>query len=338
MEAVKSGFGASPESGMPEGKLDGTRRSCPACGHASTTTLFWVGAEQVISVNSTYRVDSCSLLGVSKAARFPFVRCCQCRFVFAGQLPASECLNLVYDEAIDPERGFFESVSPGWVAHQLEIGSALLKGLVKVFEREPTFRVLDFGCGYGSLVRALMGPRVRCLGFESSDRRLAYLRAQGIPAVATIREASEQGPYHAVILSDVLEHVPEPRVTLACCRDLLLPGGLLLVTTPDFGEGRLTAVRDAIGRGDLHDRELNPWEHLNYFSPSALDEMLHREGFLEMESSSSVDVGLRPGLMGILKWGNAAMSLVRLIRHLMWRRPEGTYRLARLSGDVAGLE
>lgn len=315
--------------GRAAASVETTRRNCPGCGHEKYKTLLFVRAEQFCSVNSTYRPDACEILGVSRDAAFPLVSCEQCGFVFAGLLPSARFLELVYEEVIDKDRGFFESVSPGWVAHQLELGSILLEGLARAFGREASFRILDFGCGNGSLAKALSGPRVECLGYESSRQRLAFLREQGVGALETVEAVRERGPYHAIVLSDVLEHLAEPGKTLVLCRDLLVPGGLLLVSVPEFSENRLRALRADVGGDGLRDRELNPWEHLNYFSASSLDEVLRARGFEEMETSRFVDIGLRPGLRGVRKWGNAVMALGRLARHLWAGEPRGTCRLVR---------
>ena len=41
------------------------------------------------------------------------------------------------------------------------------------------------------------------------------------------------GKFGAVILMDVLEHVPDPLTTLAKVRPLLAPGGLVVILTGD---------------------------------------------------------------------------------------------------------
>jgi SAM-dependent methyltransferase len=301
-------------------------RDCPACGGADRAEVARLAAEQFCKVNSTYRADFAAILGVRPDAVYPLVRCRGCGFVYAALLPPPAFLGRVYDEVIDPDRGFFESCSPGWVAHQLTLGGRLLGGLAGRYGEDVHLKVLDFGCGYGALVRALGGPRVSCRGFETSPRRLAYLRGQQLPASDSLEETAAEGPYHGVVLSDVLEHVPSPRETLALCRGLLADGGLLLVHVPDFGDRRLAAALADIPAG-RQTRELNPWEHLNYFSPASLRRMIEAAGF-RVPEPAAVDVGLRPGLRGGRRWGNALKSALRLARHALGAPPEETTVLA----------
>lgn len=299
-------------------------RACPACGCGGRRTLFSVAAERFCGANPTYRGDYDDILGTPSGTTFPVVACRRCGFAFAGLLPPEDFLERLYEEVIDPGRALSMSESPGWVAHQLGLAALLLEELERVFGADPGLRVLDFGCGHGSLVRALNGSRVGCLGFETSRRRQEHLRARCLPAVGDLGEARRRGPYHAIVLSDVLEHVPAPRETLSHCRDLLLPRGLLLVCVPNFDGRRLMAARDAIARGGSPEREVNPWEHLNYFSPASLRRLLRDGGFAVLAGSGAIDVGLRPGLRGLRKWGNGAKSVFRIARHLLGRGPGST--------------
>jgi SAM-dependent methyltransferase len=307
-------------------------RKCPCCGGAEARALFAVAARRFCGVNDTYREDFGAILGVAPDAEFPVVACARCGFAYAGLLPPAAFLERLYEEVIDPARALAASQAPAWVAHQLDLGSRLLGQLGRVFGGEGRLRVLDFGCGYGALVRALNGSRVACVGFETSRSRLEHLRRSGLPAVADVDEARRRGPYHAVVLGDVLEHVPAPREVLALCRGLLVPGGLLLACVPDFGGARLAAARAAAAAGAPCEREVNPWEHLGYFSPRTLRDLLAREGFSVVDEGRPVDVGLRPGLRGVRRWGNGAKSALRLLRHLAGRAPGSTCVFARVAG------
>lgn len=275
------------------------------------------------------------MLGLEGTETFPIVRCRACGFVFAALLPSDECLRLLYEEVIDPELGLLESTRPGWLAQQLSSAVLLLEAIARVFPPTGCLKVLDLGCGYGGIVRALQGPGLRCTGLESSTRRREFLRQEGLPIVETVAEARQVGPYHAVVLNEVLEHVPEPRGLLSCCRELLVPDGLLLVSVPEFGEKRIGEIRSAVHKGASQSREVNPWEHLNYFDPSSLDSMLCRAGFRHLALTGSIDIGLRRGLTGLQKWGNAAKSMGRVLRSLLLGEAGGTRRIVQRT-DLPG--
>ena len=94
---------------------------------------------------------------------------------------------------------------------------------------------------------------------------VCYMRTQGLPVVSALSEAPPN--LHGIILSDVLEHLPEPRSASGDLRKLLVPRGLLCVNVPDFSESRVRTIAKQLNHGQRPPRELNPWEHLNYFSP-----------------------------------------------------------------------
>ena len=43
------------------------------------------------------------------------------------------------------------------------------------------------------------------------------------------------GHVDVIVLFDVIEHLPDPRETLALCHRYLNPGGIIVLTTGDFG-------------------------------------------------------------------------------------------------------
>jgi SAM-dependent methyltransferase len=67
------------------------------------------------------------------------------------------------------------------------------------------------------------------------------------------------GKVDVIVLFDVLEHLPQPREILALCRDHLNGGGIIVITTGDFGSpaARLTGARW---------RLMTPPQHLWFFT------------------------------------------------------------------------
>jgi 2-polyprenyl-3-methyl-5-hydroxy-6-metoxy-1,4-benzoquinol methylase len=87
------------------------------------------------------------------------------------------------------------------------------------------------------------------------------------------------GPWDAVTLWDVIEHVPDPKGALEKIRDLLAPGGRLYLSTPDAG----SAVARLMGR---HWHYLDPVQHIVLFGRRNLTELLERVGFRVREARS----------------------------------------------------
>jgi hypothetical protein len=107
---------------------------------------------------------------------------------------------------------------------------------------------------------------------------------------------------------------------------LLVPKGLLCVNVPNFNDRRMRTITRQLRKGRRPPQDLNPWEHLNYFSPESLRWMLRDEGFGIIEPQ--VDIGLRPNLHGVTKIGNAIKSIGRLLSYTAISRSNSTFVVA----------
>lgn len=102
-------------------------------------------------------------------------------------------------------------------------------------------RVLDVGCGTGFLLEQLAGRGYRGIGVdlspesvEHANRRLAEIgAADRLTAVVGSAYEPPEGPFDLIALTDVLEHLEDPRRCLTALRAQLAPGGLLVISTPN---------------------------------------------------------------------------------------------------------
>jgi SAM-dependent methyltransferase len=297
-------------------------RECPACGDARQEQLLTLPARLFCEANATYRRDYSKTLRVDPGETFPVVTCVRCRFVFAGLLPEQTFLDDLYEEVIDPEIGFRESTALTWTSHLLNLGSRLLDVLARK-SLEGRARVLDFGCGYGTLLKAIEGPRVTAFGFETSPRRVRYMRGLGLTVLETLEAVQRQAPFDAVVLSDVLEHVPDPMGTLRAVNRMLHIGGILLIRVPDFNDRMWAGVLADLRRGRSPSREVNPWEHLNYFSPASLTRLLKDTDYDLLESVQKPAFGLRRDGNSRQRIVNGVESFMRFVLAVIGR-PEPT--------------
>jgi hypothetical protein len=79
-----------------------------------------------------------------------------------------------------------------------------------------------------------------------------------------------------IVLLDVIEHVPDPRASLALCARHLNPNGIIVITTGDFGSlyARLAGA---------HWRLMTPPQHLSFFTRESMHRLTRSLG-LRMES------------------------------------------------------
>jgi len=143
--------------------------------------------------------------------------------------------------------------------------------------------ILEIGCNDGTFLlelrRAGLGPLV---GIEPNRVSASVARRIGVDSTvyeeffderAARRLVGSHGPFRAVVMRQVLEHVADLPGTLRAIRGALAPGGMFLVEVPDF-EGPLEA-------GDVSAL----WEeHVNYFTEPVLISLLEAHGFKAVET------------------------------------------------------
>jgi len=281
-------------------------RSCPGCRANAAQIIASISASTVVRGNSTYRENALAILEIASDTTFFFARCQNCEFVYALVEPTAEFLEHLYVDVIDRDRAAPLERSMQWIAHQLQLASGLLS---RVSSRTDT-RFLDYGCGAGIVVDSLTAAGISSMGYEPFERNSAsdYQRI-----TSSLDTVTAWGPFHALLLSDVLEHLPHPREALKKCHALLLPGGWICVSVPDFNRARLEQILADLRSGREVTPELNPWEHLNYFTPSTLATMLASVGF-EIDAQPVSSFGLRSHTKGLRKTSNTVRSILRMLR------------------------
>jgi SAM-dependent methyltransferase len=136
--------------------------------------------------------------------------------------------------------------------------------------------LLDVGCGEGRFLWALDPARWRRTGVELSAETVARMAGR-VPDLRLVAgdldsPALEAGGFDVVTFWHVLEHLPDTPAVLARARDLLRPGGRLVVSLPNFAslQARLFR-RHWYGFDDVP-------RHLHHFSPDSLARLLEAAG------------------------------------------------------------
>jgi SAM-dependent methyltransferase len=126
-------------------------------------------------------------------------------------------------------------------------------------------RLLELGCAYGFfLLEAARDFDVT--GIELAAAAAAHGRGRGLNVLqGYVDEDNFQRAGHVdvIVMLDVIEHLPNPRETLALCQRFLNPGGIVAITTGDFGS---LAARLAGARWRL----MTPPQHLSFFTVPGL--------------------------------------------------------------------
>lgn len=101
----------------------------------------------------------------------------------------------------------------------------------------PAQTILDGGCGAGALL-AELATRGKAYGADISESAIRITRTRGLHNLVQCdiqRAAFASETFDAILLCDVLEHVPDDNQAIAEAARMLKPGGLLIMTLPALG-------------------------------------------------------------------------------------------------------
>ena len=141
-------------------------------------------------------------------------------------------------------------------------------------------RVLDVGCGAGPGLRFLETCGQRSVGVDlvlyplEEARRLvpgAGLVQADVGGALPFADSS----FDLLLLSEIVEHLPDEQPLLRECRRVLRGGGRVVVTTPNLWDARraLAPLTGRVWSGDTDPT------HCNLFTPARLGRALEAAGF-----------------------------------------------------------
>jgi len=163
--------------------------------------------------------------------------------------------------------------------HNAGFVSELGAGVVELLAPQPGERILDLGCGEGTLAAALQAAGCQVVGVDSSEALVAAARARGVDArVANGEALTFDSDLDAVFSNAALHWMRDADAVLQGVHKALVPGGRFVAEMGGYGcvAKIRAALAEVLTRYDIDARARDPW----YF-PSAQEysERLERAGF-----------------------------------------------------------
>ncbi len=260
---------------------------------------FELGAVEDVACNlcgsNRYRVTGTELA-------FEIRTCRDCGLVYVSPQPLGEDLPAFYAGMYaDREAETVAARSLGHVERHL-------RSIIE--RRRPDGgRLLDIGCGYGRFLSGFVGRPWTLTGTEISETAIAHV-GETVPDATVHHGLIEDvdfadASFDAITLIAVLEHVKDPKATIARVSRWLAPGGVLLVQVPYIAP--FIRVKRYVPALPIY---FEAPRHLYDFSPRTLPRYFEEAGFGDIRK----DIG-RPyssvGALGeLLIWGVKAPGLV----------------------------
>jgi SAM-dependent methyltransferase len=250
-----------PDTGMLSERFS-NQVDCPSCDSGSHTQLF-----------------------VKRG--YPIVRCDDCDLVFSNPQVDESLVLEEYREGGSNDLWVDVLTSP----RQLELDREKFAEILDELEpHRGDGHLLDVGTSIGLFLRLALDRGWTGTGTEFGRRALAYARDELDLDVTDAPIEELGGEYDAVTVLSVLEHVNRPRAFLREVSRLLKPGGAAYFIVPNV---------DSLACRVLHEQAatFDGRNHLVYFSPRTLSDVLAREGFEVVRTRTRV-ASLDP----VLEW------------------------------------
>jgi 2-polyprenyl-3-methyl-5-hydroxy-6-metoxy-1,4-benzoquinol methylase len=255
------------------------------------------------------------------------VRCVDCRAVFVRRDFPEELLDRFYTRVTGGGIAL-NMENFGWWLQNTE---GAIQDLLRLVANEKRGPLLDVGCGRGTLVYLARQHGWEVTGLDINADMARFVKDQlGIPALSGALEDSALPFNHFAVITlfDVLEHVYAPIKMLERCKELLRPGGVLIVKSP---HGKMQLFKENIRkRMGLGTGNIATIGHINQFDTRSLNRAFQKAGL--------TPIGVFPASVFLPAMRGAPFNLRRTIDYGLKVAVNNTTDIAfRVSGLNAAL-
>ena len=164
-------------------------------------------------------------------------------------------------------------------------------------EQKRSLKVLDVGCGSGTVAKKIQEAGHTVKGIDFSEEALKRAKERGIDTAQCnldegIPEPSDS--YDVVWEGDIVEHVFDPIGLLKESARVLKPGGHLMVTIPN-DVGLVSRIKMLFGISHQEQMYMTSgfYKHHTFFTPRLIRFMLQKAGFRIVRFHKILNIGKR---------------------------------------------
>lgn len=220
------------------------------------------------------------------------IECDLCGFKHVHPYPAAEKLKQFYEEE------FYQAEKANYLKNsekdiewkQIEFAKrfSIAEGHVP---SSSILRALDIGSGPGEFVALGKQKGWDVVGVEPSPVAARYATELGLNIINDFFGEDllpQLGQFDFIHMSEVLEHIPNPREILDLAIQVLKPGGVLCVSVPND----YSAIQGALVSAGASEWWVVPDHHLNYFDFETLERLIQKVGLRLLERTTNFPMEL----------------------------------------------
>jgi cyclopropane fatty-acyl-phospholipid synthase-like methyltransferase len=185
---------------------------------------------------------------------YPLVRCGSCGFVYLdADFTADELAGFYKAEYFKGEDDYFDEQSRTYMAG----------GLLDDIRRfKQGGKLLEIGCACGYFLKLAKEYSFDVHGIEISGDAADFAKKLGLDInIGNIEDVTSSEKYDVIVMSNVLEHLKDPREALKKIVSWLSDDGILFLNVPNL---------NSIAVKLKHDHTIFTKVHLSYFTPDTL--------------------------------------------------------------------
>lgn len=143
-------------------------------------------------------------------------------------------------------------------------------------------RVLDIGCGRGSMAEHLKERGIEVVGVEKNAEYAKeaekYMKKVIVGDIEMITLPFEEGYFDCIVFGDVLEHTVNPWKAVEKCKRYLKDGGCFIASIPNISH--YSIIQNLLrGKWEYEDSGLMDKSHLRYFTLDTIKRLFSEAGF-----------------------------------------------------------
>jgi 2-polyprenyl-3-methyl-5-hydroxy-6-metoxy-1,4-benzoquinol methylase len=230
---------------------------------------------------------------------FDYEECSACGTLFVNPRPPPEAFSRYYQEAPSVQFWATNFYRETEAARREQVVRPKVERVRNAITRHlgslpGGSSLVDIGAGYGLFCEEFQRSDplgIQVIAIEPASLLAGACREKGISTVPKFLEDVTPGDIGrdvAVATSfELLEHLQDPGCFIRRCHDIVMEGGLLILTTLSWAGFDLQVLQE-------ESKSIHPPHHINFFTPYSIRVLLDRNGFetIEVTTPGSLDVDI----------------------------------------------